>query len=42
MKDEDPILYKGCNSAFFSAAALIASILGAGLLTIIAFIIEVL
>ena len=42
MKDEDPILYEGCNSAFFSAATLIASILGAGLLTITALIIELL
>lgn len=40
MNNKKPILYKGCNSTLFSAYALVISLLGAGLVTIIALIIE--
>ena len=39
---KEDILYKKCNSIFFSAITLLVSILGIGIITIIALIIEVL
>ena len=39
---QDNLVYKGRSSAFFSAVTLLISILGIGIITIIAFIIEVL
>lgn len=39
---KEDILYKKCNSIFFSAITLLVSILGIGIITIIAFIIEIL
>ena len=39
---KEDILYKKCNSIFFSAITLLVSILGIGIITIIAFIIETL
>jgi len=39
---KEDILYKKCNSIFFSAITLLVSILGVGIITIIAFIVEIL
>jgi hypothetical protein len=39
---KEDILYKKCNSIFFSAITLLVSILGIGIITIIAIIIEIL